>query len=381
MRGFDRVLVLRLQSCKDNFQTLDAIINHLCRKYPEYSRKKRQPFTRLVQQTLESFQQPKSSTKKKKKEPLVSNLDDDSEEYDDSARLRKRHKKIDRSEERLTRRELEHFRRMQRDQERPSTSSESNSDSSCDSEEVSTSENADAIYEEKVEPECDLMKEMMRARYAESASKNVESGNENTRLFEEKNIELEVGDKQKSEIDVVEGDGVGKRSANGSNKEAKGSVSTCAEVSGKDGPMFRDLGGMKSVVEELKMEVIVPLYYPELPRWLGVRPMAGILLHGPPGCGKTKLAHAIANETKVPFYKISATEVVSGVSGLTSSFQVHAFLLSIKTSLFFSSFPLVVWFPFRLKNSVLLRAENCHCIFGQVTLVEVCFENSSDYLG
>ena len=371
MRGFDRVLVLRLQSCKDNFQTLDAIINHLCRKYPEYSRKKRQPFTRLVQQTLESLQQPKSSTKKKKKEPLVSNLDDDSEEYNDRARLRKRHKKIDGSEMRLARRELEPFRRMQRDQERSSMSSESNSDSSCDSEEVSTSENADAIYEEK----------LMRARYAESASKNVESGNENTRLFEEKNIELEVGDKQKSEIDVVEGDWVGKRSANGSNKEAKGSVSTGAEVSGKDGPMFRDLGGMKSVVEELKMEVIVPLYYPELPRWLGVRPMAGILLHGPPGCGKTKLAHAIANETKVPFYKISATEVVSGVSGLTSSFQVHAFLLSIKTSLFFSSFPLVVWFPFRLKNSVLLRAENCHCIFGQVTLVEVCFENSSDYLG
>ncbi|KAK8483663.1 hypothetical protein V6N11_061646 [Hibiscus sabdariffa] len=47
----------------------------------------------------------------------------------------------------------------------------------------------------------------------------------------------------------------------------------------------------------------------------GPRPMAGILLHGPPGCGKTKLAHAIANETGVPFYKISATEVVSGVSG------------------------------------------------------------------
>ncbi|GAB2216105.1 hypothetical protein Droror1_Dr00023873 [Drosera rotundifolia] len=58
----------------------------------------------------------------------------------------------------------------------------------------------------------------------------------------------------------------------------------------------------------------MPLYHPELPRWLGVRPMSGILLHGLPGCGKTKLAHAIANETGVPFYHISATELVSGVS-------------------------------------------------------------------
>ena len=67
-------------------------------------------------------------------------------------------------------------RRMQRDQERPSTSldldSDSNSGSSCDSEDgtVSTSENADAIYEEKVELECDLMKETMRATYSKSAS-------------------------------------------------------------------------------------------------------------------------------------------------------------------------------------------------------------------
>lgn len=325
MIGFDRVLVHRLQSCKDNYQTLDAIINHLCRKYPEYSRKKRQPFTRIVQQALESLQQPHRSTKKKKNEPLTSNLDDDNQEFSDSARTRKRPKKINESEERLVRRELEHYRRMQRDQERPSTSSDSDSDSdsnsssssSCDSEDgaVSTSENADAIYEEKVEPECDLMKEMMRATYAKSASKNVESKNENPRLIEDKNIELEVGDKQKSKIGMVEGGGVGKGLGKGSKKEVKGSVSTGVEVSGKDGPMFSDLGGMKSVVEDLKMEVIVPLYYPELPRWLGVRPMAGILLHGPPGCGKTKLAHAIANETKVPFYKISATEVVSGVSG------------------------------------------------------------------
>lgn len=98
------------------------------------------------------------------------------------------------------------------------------------------------------------------------------------------------------------------------------------EVKSKDGPMFKDLGGMNEVVEELKMEVIVPLYHPQLPQWLGVRPMSGILLHGPPGCGKTKLAHAIANETGVPFYKISATELVSGVSGSLIWTLLHCWL-------------------------------------------------------
>ena len=49
--------------------------------------------------------------------------------------------------------------------------------------------------------------------------------------------------------------------------------------------------------------------------YIGVDPPRGVLLHGPPGCGKTRLAHAIAGELKLPFLKISATEVVSGVSG------------------------------------------------------------------
>lgn len=49
--------------------------------------------------------------------------------------------------------------------------------------------------------------------------------------------------------------------------------------------------------------------------WLGVEPPRGVLLHGPPGCGKTALANAIANECSVPFLRISAPEIVSGMSG------------------------------------------------------------------
>ena len=50
--------------------------------------------------------------------------------------------------------------------------------------------------------------------------------------------------------------------------------------------------------------------------WLGVDPPRGVLLHGPPGCGKTALANAIANECNVPFLRISAPEIVAGVSGV-----------------------------------------------------------------
>ncbi|KAF3627740.1 hypothetical protein FXO37_29713 [Capsicum annuum] len=77
-----------------------------------------------------------------------------------------------------------------------------------------------------------------------------------------------------------------------------------------DGPRLKDLRGMDGVLEELKMEVIVPLYHPQLTKHLGAR----ILFHGPPSCLKIKLAHAIADETRVPFYKLLAIELVSGVS-------------------------------------------------------------------
>lgn len=58
-----------------------------------------------------------------------------------------------------------------------------------------------------------------------------------------------------------------------------------------------------------------PLAHPEVYDHLRVQPPRGVLLHGPPGCGKTMLAHAIANETGVRFLSISAPEVVSGMSG------------------------------------------------------------------
>ena len=77
---------------------------------------------------------------------------------------------------------------------------------------------------------------------------------------------------------------------------------------------FADFGGNEEVLNNI-CKLLVHLKHPEVYKKLGVTPPMGFLLHGPPGCGKTLLAHAIAGELELPFIKISAPEIVSGVSG------------------------------------------------------------------
>ena len=76
-----------------------------------------------------------------------------------------------------------------------------------------------------------------------------------------------------------------------------------------------DLGGIEESLRAIRELILCPLTHPELYSWLGVDPPRGVLLHGPPGCGKTTHAHAIAREAGVPFFSIAAPEIVAGVSG------------------------------------------------------------------
>jgi transitional endoplasmic reticulum ATPase len=74
---------------------------------------------------------------------------------------------------------------------------------------------------------------------------------------------------------------------------------------------YEDIGGMRDVVQKVREMIELPLRHPELFERLGVEPPKGVLLYGPPGCGKTLLARAVANESGAHFISISGPEVTS----------------------------------------------------------------------
>ncbi|CAI5770903.1 nuclear valosin-containing protein-like isoform X1 [Podarcis lilfordi] len=77
---------------------------------------------------------------------------------------------------------------------------------------------------------------------------------------------------------------------------------------------FEDIGGNDDTLKEV-CKMLIHICHPEVYSYLGAVPPRGFLLHGPPGCGKTLLAQAIAGELELPILKVAATEIVSGVSG------------------------------------------------------------------
>jgi transitional endoplasmic reticulum ATPase len=72
-----------------------------------------------------------------------------------------------------------------------------------------------------------------------------------------------------------------------------------------------DIGGLEEIKQELKEAVEWPLMYPKLFKKAGIRPLNGVLLFGPPGCGKTLLAKAVATETQSNFITVKGPEIFS----------------------------------------------------------------------
>ena len=78
---------------------------------------------------------------------------------------------------------------------------------------------------------------------------------------------------------------------------------------------YEDVGGLRREVQRVREIVELPLRYPEVFTRLGIDAPKGILLYGPPGCGKTLIARAVAHETNVRFFSISGPEIIQKFYG------------------------------------------------------------------
>ncbi len=78
---------------------------------------------------------------------------------------------------------------------------------------------------------------------------------------------------------------------------------------------YDDIGGCRKQLGLIREMIELPLRHPVLFKSLGIKPPKGVLLHGPPGCGKTNIARAVANETGSFFLVINGPEIMSKMAG------------------------------------------------------------------
>ena len=78
---------------------------------------------------------------------------------------------------------------------------------------------------------------------------------------------------------------------------------------------YEDIGGLHEQIQRIREMIELPLRYPELFHKLGIEPPKGVLLYGPPGCGKTLLAKAVATEAEANFILINGPEIMNKYYG------------------------------------------------------------------
>ena len=78
---------------------------------------------------------------------------------------------------------------------------------------------------------------------------------------------------------------------------------------------FKDIGGMENIKNEISLKIIQPIQHPELYKAYGKKIGGGILLYGPPGCGKTHIARATAGEINATFINIGINDILDMWTG------------------------------------------------------------------
>ena len=99
------------------------------------------------------------------------------------------------------------------------------------------------------------------------------------------------------------------------------SLTILTETTGDKKPRltYEEVGGLGTKIKAMREIVELPLQHPELFTRLGVEPHSGILLYGPPGCGKTLIAKVLANESEANMYLINGPEIMNKYYGETEA--------------------------------------------------------------
>lgn len=113
-----------------------------------------------------------------------------------------------------------------------------------------------------------------------------------------------------------------KQSPQGDIDELLDSIEQQVEGLEKPSINFNDVGGMQKVKEEINIKIIQPLQHPELYKAYGKKIGGGILLYGPPGCGKTYLARATAGQINASFISVGIHDVLNMYVG-NSEIKLH----------------------------------------------------------
>ena len=103
--------------------------------------------------------------------------------------------------------------------------------------------------------------------------------------------------------------------------ERQTQLTILSESSGdkKSGITYEQVGGLRSEIKVMREIVELPLRHPELFSRLGIEPHSGILLYGPPGCGKTLLAKVLSSESDANMFSINGPEIMNKYYGETEA--------------------------------------------------------------
>ena len=82
---------------------------------------------------------------------------------------------------------------------------------------------------------------------------------------------------------------------------------------------YEEIGGLRAQTKRMREIVELPLRHPEVFTRFGIEPHSGILLYGPPGCGKTLIAKVLASESEANFYSINGPEIMNKYYGETEA--------------------------------------------------------------